>query len=271
MMSMKLASMKSLKANALVVFDLDGTLTPSKAPMDREMVRLIQRLLATKKVAVIGGGKYELFKLQLLAPLKGSPKELLRNLFLFPTTSTAFYHYDGGWKNVYTLKLPAATRAKIKRSFKEVFKEAHYVPPQKTYGPVTEDRGTQVTFSALGQEIVAILGKKKGGALKERWKKQHTDVKLTMAKLLARRLPGLEVHAAGSTSIDVTRKGIDKAYGVRQIEKYLHIPVKKMVFIGDALFPGGNDYAAKKSGIRCIPVRDPEDTKKIIRKLIFKK
>lgn len=250
----------------LIVFDLDGTLAPSKAVMDKEMDRLITELLRVKKVAVIGGGKYDLFKLQLLSALT-APRELLKNLFLFPTTSTAFYRYRNGWKNVYTLTLSKQERTKIKKAFKEVFKESGYQHPKKTYGPVVEDRGTQVTFSALGQEIVSALGKK-GVALKEQWKKENTPIKLKMAKMMAKRLPKLEVHSAGFTSIDVTRKGIDKAYGVRQIKKYLHVPISKMVFIGDALYPGGNDYAAKKSGIQCIPVRGPEDTKRIIKKLI---
>ena len=79
---------------------------------------------------------------------------------------------------------------------------------------------------------------------------------------------GFEVHAAGFTSIDVTQKGIDKAYGVRQIEKYLSVPIRQMLFVGDALFRGGNDYAAKRTGVLCVPVRGPEDTKGIIKKLI---
>ena len=91
---------------------------------------------------------------------------------------------------------------------------------------------------------------------------------MKIAKAVGKRLPGLEVHAAGFTTIDVTRKGIDKAYGVRQIEKYLHVPIKNMVFVGDALFPGGNDYAAKRTGVQCIPVRNPEDTKKVIKKIL---
>ena len=104
--------------------------------------------------------------------------------------------------------------------------------------------------------------------MKEEWKKKNTPLKMKIAKAVAKRLPGLEVHAAGFTTIDVTRKGIDKAYGVRQIKKQLHVPNARMVFIGDALFPGGNDYAAKRTGIDCIAVRGPEDTKKIIKRIL---
>jgi hypothetical protein len=235
--------------------------------MDIEMSGLLARLLASKKVAVIGGGKYMLFKQQLLATLQ-CPKELLKNLFLFPTTSTAFYRYRGGWKVVYEHVLSKRTRARIVRAFSDVFRDVDYRHPQKTYGKIVEDRGTQVTFSALGQDIVTVLGKKRGVALKDAWRRKYTPVKMNMARLLAKRLPDLEVHAAGYTSIDVTQKGIDKAYGVRQIQKHLNIPIRNMVFVGDALFPGGNDYAARRTGISCVAVRNPEDTKRFIRFLI---
>ncbi len=264
---MKFFIPKALDRKELIVFDLDGTLAKTKSAMDAEMNALFARLLVIRKVAVIGGGKYSLFRTQLLRSLR-CPRRLLRRLFLFPTTSTSFYRYKSGWKNVYRHELSSRTREKIKLAFKDVFVAAGYVYPKKTYGRVIEDRRTQVTFSALGQNIVAVLGEKKGVALKEKWKRENTALKLKMAKLLAKRLPGLEVHAAGYTSIDVTAKGIDKAYGLRQIEKHLHVPIKKMLFVGDAIFPGGNDYAAKRTGVTCVAVRGPEDTKKLIRRII---
>jgi hypothetical protein len=38
-----------------------------------------------------------------------------------------------------------------------------------------------------------------------------------------------------------------------------------MIFIGDALFPGGNDYPAEEAGVVCIPVGGPGETKLVIR------
>ena len=255
---------KSYKDKELVIFDLDGTLTETKGYMKKDMAALLAKLLEKKKVAVIGGGKYSLFKTQFVSHFK-YPGEVLRNLFLFPTTSTAFYRYKGGWKQVYRLELSKHDRERIKKAFKEVFKAAGYSHPAKVYGKVIEDRGTQVTFSALGQDVVAVLGEKKGVKLKDEWKRKNTPLKLKMAKMMQKMLPDLEVHSAGYTSIDVTQKGIDKAYGVKQIEKHLHIPVKKMIFVGDALYPGGNDYAARKTGIDCVQVSGPDETMEFIR------
>lgn len=257
---------KDIRAKKLIVFDFDGTLAETKSEMDVEMAQLLTRLLRVKKVAVIGGGKYELFQALFVRKLR-TPKELLKKLTLFPTTATAFYRYSRGWKKIYSLQLTKTERNSIRKAFQEAFKDIDYIHPRKTYGQVIEDRGTQVTFSALGQDVVKVLGKR-GVELKKKWTKENTDVKLSLAKALQRRLPKLEVRAAGFTSIDVTRKGIDKAYGIRQIEKHLHVRRKDMVFIGDALFPGGNDYAVRRTGVRWIAVRGPKDTKRIIKSLL---
>lgn len=254
-------------AKQLIVFDFDGTLVESKSYMDREMAALVRKLLSNKKVALIGGGKYPLLEELFLSRLH-APAPELRNLFLFPTTASLFYRYGrSGWKRVYANELSRAERKKIFVAFESVFEKLNYVHPAKVYGPVIEDRGTQVTFSALGQEIVARLGKK-GVELKKKWTRENTPVKLKIAALVQKNLPGLEVRSAGYTSIDVTKKGIDKAYGIRQIEKHLKISRKKMLFVGDALFPGGNDYAALKTGVDCVRVKGPADTKKIIRAIL---
>ncbi len=250
----------------LIVFDLDGTLAETKSYVKPDMARAITRLLERRKMAVIGGGSLKQFKKQLMSKLRCPPK-LLANLFIFPTTATSFYRYRGGWKKVYLHQLSKKEKAQIREAFRAVFEDIHYIPPKKTYGKIIEDRKTQITFSALGQDVVGVLGKK-GIRLKKEWTKKNKALKMKIAKLVQKRLPRFEVHAAGYTSIDVARKGIDKAYGIRQIEKHLHVPVKKMLFIGDALFRGGNDYAVRKTGVEAIPVSGPRETKKIIKEII---
>ena len=263
---MKVLSFKRLKDKDLVVFDLDGTLIRTKSPMDREMAQLLVRLLAVKKIAVIGGGKYSVFRELFLRRLK-CPQPLLQNLFLFPTTSTAFYKYKHGWQKIYALSLSPAEVSKTRKAFNEVFKEIGYKHPKKTYGQIIENRGSQVSFSVFGQDLVRVLGAK-GVRMKERWLRDNLATKMKIAGLLAKKLPGLEVRAAGFTTIDVTRKGIDKAYGLRQIKKYLRIPIHRMFFVGDAIFPGGNDYAVVGTGVDYLPVKGPKEAKKLIRQLL---
>lgn len=251
--------MKSnFKNKKLIVFDLDGTLTKSKSDVDKEMILLLGKLLREKKVAVIGGGKYLQFKKQFLIKLNYSPK-LFQNLFIFPTTSTSFYRYKNGWKKVYGKKLSSRDKKKILHAFKEALKIAGYRKPEKTYGTIIEDRGTQIAFSALGQKA-PLPAKKK-------WNREN-DIRPAIIKELKKRLSNFEVHSGGLTTIDVTRKGIDKAYGLGQIKKRLGVPIKDMLFVGDALYPGGNDHAVLKTGVNVVSVTGPKETKKIIRSLI---
>jgi len=43
----------------------------------------------------------------------------------------------------------------------------------------------------------------------------------------------------GATSIDVTKPGIDKAYGIGKLRDILGISLSEMIFIGDACSPAG--------------------------------
>ena len=247
------------KDKKLIVFDLDGTLTESKTDMDEEMSELLMQLLQSKKVAVIGGGKYSLFQRQLIDKLK-TAGGLLNNLFLFPTTATAFYKYDGkDWQKIYSKEFTKEEKEKIFSAFDKTFKELNYNHPEKVYGELVEDRGNQVTFSFLGQEAPLKL--------KEKFKKEQTDLKLKIAETLQKNLPEMEVRAAGYTSIDVTHKGIDKEFGIQQISEHLGITLENMIFVGDALFPGGNDSAVLRTGIPCVEVKNVEETKKLVQYL----
>ncbi|QQS22995.1 HAD-IIB family hydrolase [bacterium] len=263
---MKVTNFKKLKPKKLFVFDLDDTLAESKTPMDAEMAGLIQELLKSHKMAVIGGGKYEIFKWQFIKELK-APAKLLKNLYLFPTCGSAFYRYNSGWKKVYAHLLSTKEKQQVRKAFDDVYEEMNYKHPKKVYGEILEDRKSQMSWSPLGQEIATVLGKK-GVQLKAQWRSKYDHVRMEMAKRLAKHLPNLEVRVGGITTIDVTMKGIDKAYGVRQMEKQLKVKVKDMVYTGDAIFPGGNDYSALKTGIDYIKVKGPEDTKKVIRALL---
>lgn len=244
------------KKAKLVVFDLDGTLTESKTEMDAEMAGLFKELLQKKQVAVIGGGKYEMFQHQLLAKLE-APEDLLKNLFLFPTDAGSFYRYSNDqWQQVYAYQLSREEKTQILEAFEKIFKELNYSHPQEIFGELIEDRGTEIAFSALGQAAPLEL--------KEKWKQEHTQDKLRITEALQRHLPNFSVQAAGYTSIDVTHKGIDKEYGIKKIHEQLGVSLSDMLFVGDALFAGGNDSPALRTGIPCFLVDGPQDTKNLI-------
>ncbi len=248
--------MIDISSKKIIIFDLDDTLAASKSVIEEEMSDLISGLLTKKKIAVIGGGSWKQFNEQLLGHLQ-CREDLLSNLYLFPTTATRFYRcHNGIWVEVYSDVLRPDERERIKLSFKKAFEESGYVQPEKVYGDIIEDRGTQITFSALGQKAPVFE--------KEKWKLENESLRQKIASIMRDLIPEFEVRTGGLTSVDITKKGINKAYGVRQIEKLLKIPINEMVFIGDALYPGGNDHAVIETGIETIAVKGPEDTKKVI-------
>jgi HAD superfamily hydrolase (TIGR01484 family) len=241
----------SITGKKIIVFDLDGTITPSKSPMDEEMASLFSRILDRMMIAVITGGGYERFEAQFQA-LNCTPEQR-RRLFFFPTTGTRFYKYTDAWELVYADEMSIEERQRIKDAFEQAYIDIDYHHPEKVYGEIVEDRGTQVTFSACGQDAPLEV--------KMAFKEAHDDRRLALADAVRKYLPNFEVKVPGVTSIDITRKGIDKGYGIEKIEEHLGIPVSGMVFVGDALYEGGNDHPVIRTGVETVSVRDPEETK----------
>ena len=236
----------------LIVFDLDGTLAPSKSSLTPETAGLLRDLLGIVNVAVISGGAWAQFEKQLLTDL---PKDsLLTNLSLLPTCGTKFFQYNGTWAELYSEDLTAAEKRKIRDSLDKAAGEAGY-RAKKVWGDVIEDRGSQVTYSALGQQAPL--------AEKEEWDPDFAKRKKITA-ILETLIPEFSIRMGGATSIDVTKPGIDKAYGIGKLRDTLHFSFKEMIYVGDALFPGGNDYPAEEAGVVSIPVKGPDDTNLVI-------
>jgi phosphomannomutase len=240
----------------LIVYDLDGTLAESKSSLDAEMAARLHDLLGIIKVAVISGGGRPQFEKQLLSHLRHD--ERLVNLSLLPICGTKFYQYAGDWKKLYEEDFTADQREKILSSLKKAMGVAGF-KVEKTWGEIIEDRGSQITYSALGQQAPLEA--------KEKWDPDHAKRKKIKA-LLDTYIPEFSVRMGGATSIDITKPGIDKAYSIRKLRDLLGISLKEMIYIGDALFVGGNDYPAEEAGVVSIPVRDPQETKRVTETII---
>jgi phosphomannomutase len=241
----------------LIVFDLDGTLAPSKSSIDATMAALMNTLLGVAKVAVISGGNWPQFQKQVLSHLAADERS--KNLSLLPTCGTQFYRYDGSWEKIYSDDLSRQQKEKVISSLKEASVRSELKSPDKVWGEVIEDRGSQITYSALGQ--AAPLEEK------VKWDPDFAKRKKIKA-ILDTLIPEFSVRLGGSTSIDVTKPGVDKAYGIRKLRDILGIAIEEMIYVGDALFPGGNDYPAEQAGCASIRVRDPEETKAVIETII---
>jgi phosphomannomutase len=239
----------------VLAFDLDDTLAVSKSRIDEQMAQLLARLLGEVDVCIISGGRFEQFDTQVLRHLRLAEAARSR-LHLMPTCGTRYYRWiDGGWGMVYAEDLSQPDKDRIIAALTQGAKDLGLWEPEP-WGEIIEDRGSQITFSALGQSAPA--------ARKYEWDPDGGK-KERLRAYVAQRLPDLEVRGGGSTSIDVTRKGIDKAYGMRRLIDFLDLSLDQVLFIGDRLDEGGNDYPVKAMGIETIAVSRWQDTADLVR------
>ncbi len=244
----------------LIAFDLDDTLAVTKSTISDKMAELLGKLLETHQVCIISGGWLPQFEKQVVDNLHVE-HHLLQNLHLMPTCGTRYYRFDDiskEWKLVYAEDIPEKDRKRIIDSLTRAAKETGYLEP-KPYGELAQDRYSQVTFSALGQDAPAELKYKWDPDNKKRQK---------MRSIVVAELSDYEVRIGGTTSIDVTRPGIDKAYGMEKLMSALEIGKEEILFVGDKLEEGGNDYPVKALGIDTIAVDKWEDTALVIETII---
>lgn len=243
----------------LVAFDLDDTLAPSKSPLDPRMSELLLRLLDKVEVCIISGGQMAQFRAQVIERLEGATDEALQRLHLMPTCGTQYFRHGGDeWKQVYAETLTDDEKARALAAVEGEARRLGLWEPE-TWGPILEDRGSQITFSALGQAAPV--------AAKSAWDPTG-EKKSALRAAVAALLPDLEVRSGGSTSVDITRKGIDKAYGMKKLAVETGISLDDMLFVGDRLDEAGNDYPVLALGVACHAVEGWQDTAAYLEGLI---
>lgn len=250
---------EEIRQKKVIIFDLDKTLSESKSPIDSDMAGILSSLLEKYKISVISGGKLEQLTKGVVNHLKIS-KDFFPNLYLQPTSGAALYVWSNDkWDEVYSKEIPEVEREKIKKALEESIIDSGVLIPEEVYGERIEDRGSQVTFSAFGQKAPIEVKRDWDVNKKKREKIQE---------VLKSKIPEYEASIGGSSSIDITKKGLNKGYGVMRLSEELSTPIKEMLFIGDRLEPGGNDYSVVQTGIDWIDVSEPKETKDILRKLL---
>ncbi len=236
----------------LIGFDLDNTLARSKKPMKADMAECFSALTSLSDVAVITGGKYCCCKVSVVRPCRQVETHLM------PTSGTRYYRWDGQRWGKCSHDLSDEDRAKAKESLERNAREQG-IWATHVWGERIEDRGGQITFSALGQ-LAPVEAK-------EAWDPTN-EKKNRLACAVAAELPNLEVRPGGSSSVDISQRGVDKSFAVRELADILDIEVGQIVFIGDRMEPDGNDYPAAKAGTRAVKVNGPADTVKLCGEII---
>ena len=233
----------------LIAFDMDGTLALSKQAIEPAMQQALKDLLDVAKVAIISGGDWPQFEKQVVGRLlPGSRQE---RLYIMPTTGSKLYQYrDGAWGAVYADNFDEGEGEKIRHALDKAVTDAG-LKGEQVWGEQIEDRGSQITFSGLGQQAPLEA--------KDSWdpdQKKRRSLQATLQK----ELPELSINLGGTTSVDITRKGVDKAYAMGRLQGYADVTKDEMLFMGDATYEGGNDRPVPQAGYDTITVRDMKDT-----------
>ncbi|MBX4191916.1 HAD-IIB family hydrolase [Candidatus Parcubacteria bacterium] len=235
----------------LIGFDLDGTLAESKARVSAEMGELLSDLLSRMPVAIMSGGSWKQIETQLLPSLPLDTK--LERLYLMPVSAGQCYVYrNQKWLPEYDHSFGPVEKEQIFQALTESLKEVGLDQiPDKIYGQQVEDRGAQITWSALGQQA----------PLEEKSKFDPDRRKrLPLRDALLKRLNNVNVAVNATTSVDITQKGITKAYGIRKLVELTGTPTSEMIYVGDALEEGGNDAVVIETGVRTHAVFGPKET-----------
>lgn len=236
----------------VIVSDLDGTLAPSKSPISKDMAEVLCHVLYRHYIAVVSGGAFPQFEKQFLSQLKCSPQSL-KNISIFPTNGSSCYVYDEKkktWKELYEEKLTVTEKKKILTALNDAIGDSG-IDFSGSYGDIIEDRGTQITFSGKGQNAPL--------SIKQTWDPDQRK-RRKIQDFLKKKLPDFEIRIGGTTSIDITRKGVDKAYAISKIKDLLKVKDEDIIYVGDALYKGGNDETVKSTGVDFIQELGPNDT-----------
>ncbi|MCR4325927.1 MAG: HAD-IIB family hydrolase [Patescibacteria group bacterium] len=240
------------------LFDLDDTLAPTLQAPEPVVTQRLLELLAKMPVCIMTGRDFPRIQESFLGELASSPD--VKHLYLLVSGASQGYRRNGKeWEQLYTFDLGEDDRRAIRAAIEESVRETAVLEGLPCYGERYVDKGSMISYAMLGVPLPRGItrewdpGNAKRGAL---WKN------------LAPRLPQFDVVMGGMTAIDIARKGINKAYGVKWLSERLGIPAGDMLYVGDALYEGGNDAAVIPTGIRTRATSGPQETLSIINEIL---
>lgn len=241
----------------VVIFDLDETLAESFQPPTPSMVELLFKLLDKVPVAIMSGAGFDRINHDFLEKLEGSPH--IGNLYILPNSSTQAYTWQNGWNEEYNFAISPDERTRITKALDDAARDLPLVHDAPAYGSRIADREAQVAYTVVGLDAPQDV--------KMAWDPDASKRRI-IVDYLRRKLPAYDIRTGGASTIDITKKGMNKAYGVRWLSEKLHIRPEEMLYVGDALYEGGNDAVVIETGVMTRAVTGPAETEKVINELL---
>ena len=238
------------------IFDLDETLAPSfQAPSDY-MIQILSALLDIMPVAIMSGAGFD----RINAGVTARMPRLSGNFYIFPNSSSQCYIYDAGvWRVEYNHLLTDDERTRIRNAIMQCIQGLDVIKSTPSYGERIVDREAQIAFTIVGLEAPLDI--------KQSWDPDGGKRRIII-EALEQKLVGFDILIGGASTIDITRKDVNKAYGVEWLSKRLGFQPSEMLYVGDALYEGGNDAVVIPTGIQTRPVTGPDKTVAIINEIL---
>lgn len=249
--------MSFAKCPVAVVFDFDGTLAASRQPITKEQTARLCRLIECMPIGVMSGSAFNIIERNFLSRLeKDFPKE---QLYIFPNASSmCFVWKDGEWNMKYNFSLSESEHKVVISALEEAIEKTGITIGLPSYGPRIDNRGTEIAFAGLGIDAPLVE--------KEAWDPDRKK-RISLQVILREKLPDFEVHIGGTTTVEITKKGIDKSYGIMWLARELDEKTSDLLFVGDALTADGNDAAVIPTGVMTQQISGPEETGQVIEQL----
>ena len=242
----------------VAVFDLDDTLAESFRPPQSSMINRLKALLERIPIAIVSGGGFPRIEADFLPNLISSSN--ISNLFILPNSASQCYLWaQDSWQEVYNFALTLDERVRITTVLQESAEKLGLISREPDMESEIIDREAQIAFAAIG--LRASLEAKKA------WDPDQSK-RRRLKEVLDEKLPGFEVLIGGMTTVDITRHGINKAHGIEWLSKHLQIPTHEMYYVGDALYPGGNDAVVIPTGIQTRATKNPDETLHVIDEML---
>ncbi len=239
---------KSL-VKTVLLFDIDNTLTPPRQPLQQSMVEILKRLVVPFHVAA--GSHIELLRDQFFEPLYEFGFRKQFDAFI----SNGGIHYHCDYSKEMSLDLVSAfdIRDHLGNANYDLLigvlekarqmPEFHLPPSFEVMGETITYRGSMINFVPIGRiegDSIAYRQSRDNFVVLDRAtgyrSKMMDHLRQELSFLIESRQ--LTISLGGQTSFDLNIATKDKANAVWTL---LNHGVERVVFLGDALFEGGND------------------------------
>lgn len=239
-----------------VIFDLDDTLAESYAPPSETVLEKLCALAHGAPVAIMTGASFERVERDIMRRIKDAPGA---KFYVFSDSAARCHLWNfNEWREIYNFALAPEDRKRIVEAIKESVVATRVFEGSHDASRII-DRGTSVAFAAL--PIDATQHEKRA------WDPDGAKRTKLIEELRAR-IPEFEILIGGKSTIDITREGITKEYGVKWLAKELGVEAREMFFVGDGFYEGGNDAVVIPTGIQTQETSGPAETMEIIDELL---